>query len=107
MVVTWHLVLIRPCFSQIDQDEAIIRDEPTDEGFRTLDLNSDLVIGAAVDYKDGYVGCMRAFVVNGIPQDLRGMVERGEVVYNLRFLIIINYYFNKWSLLYLMPKSDP
>ena len=39
--------------------------------------------GAAVDYRDGYVGCMRALMVNGVQLDLRGIVERGEVTYGL------------------------
>ena len=39
--------------------------------------------GAAVDYKDGFVGCMRALMVNGQMMDLRGRVERGEVTYGV------------------------
>ena len=39
--------------------------------------------GAAVDYKDGFVGCMRAVMVNGKVMDLRGKVERGEVTYGV------------------------
>ncbi len=39
--------------------------------------------GAAVDYKDGFVGCMRALMVNGKVMDMRGMVERGEVTYGV------------------------
>ena len=41
------------------------------------------MIGAAVDYKDGYVGCMRGLMINGVMQDLRGMVERGDVTYGV------------------------
>ena len=36
-----------------------------------------------MDYKDGYVGCMRALMVNGEVMDMRGMVERGEVTYGV------------------------
>ncbi len=39
--------------------------------------------GAAVNYKDGFVGCMRALMVNGEIMDLRGKVERGEVTYGV------------------------
>ena len=39
--------------------------------------------GASVDYRDGYVGCMRALMVNGKTMDLRGVVERGEVTYGM------------------------
>ena len=72
-----------PLFLQIDQQAAVTLDEPIEQGFRTLDLSSPLVVGAAVDYKDGYVGCIRGLLVNGVMQDLRGMVERGQVTYGL------------------------
>ena len=36
-----------------------------------------------MDYKDGFVGCMRAVMVNGNVMDLRGKVERGEVTYGV------------------------
>ena len=71
------------CPVQIDQQAPVVQDEPIEQGFRTLDLSSPLVIGAAVDYKDGYVGCMRGLLVNGVTQDLKGMVERGEVTYGV------------------------
>ena len=67
----------------MDQQAEVKQDEPVDQGFRTLDLTSALVIGAAVDYKDGYVGCLRGLMINGEMQDLRGIVERGEVTYGV------------------------
>ena len=36
-----------------------------------------------MDYKDGFVGCMRAVMVNGNVMDLRGKIERGEVTYGV------------------------
>ena len=39
--------------------------------------------GAAVDYTEGFVGCMRALQVNGEMLDLMGKVERGEVTYGV------------------------
>lgn len=44
---------------------------------RALQLSSPFVLGAAVDYRDGFVGCVRALLLNGRPQDLRGYAERG------------------------------
>ncbi|XP_058066107.1 neurexin-4 [Anopheles bellator] len=44
---------------------------------RALHLNSSLTIGARVDYRDGYVGCIRALLLNGEPIDLRSYAERG------------------------------
>ena len=40
-------------------------------------------IGASIDYSDGYVGCIRALMVNGAMQDLRGKVDSGEVTYGV------------------------
>ncbi|XP_046819810.1 neurexin-4 isoform X2 [Vespa crabro] len=44
---------------------------------RALHLTSDLVIGATVDYRDGFVGCVRALLLNGQLQDIRGYARRG------------------------------
>ena len=39
--------------------------------------------GASIDFKDGFVGCMRGLIVNGVVMDMRGKVERGEVTYGV------------------------
>ncbi|XP_033223686.1 neurexin-4 isoform X3 [Belonocnema kinseyi] len=44
---------------------------------RALHLTSDLVIGATTDYRDGFVGCVRALLLNGQLQDLRSYARRG------------------------------
>ncbi|XP_026674791.1 neurexin-4 isoform X4 [Ceratina calcarata] len=44
---------------------------------RALHLTSELVVGATTDYRDGYVGCIRALLLNGQLQDLRGYARRG------------------------------
>ncbi|KYN43175.1 Neurexin-4 [Trachymyrmex septentrionalis] len=44
---------------------------------RALHLTSDLVVGSTIDYKDGYVGCIRALLLNGQLQDLRSYARRG------------------------------
>ena len=36
-----------------------------------------------MDYSEGFVGCIRALLVNGQLMDLRGKVERGEVTYGV------------------------
>ena len=45
--------------------------------------SSCVITGGAVDYTEGFVGCMRALLVNGQMMDLRGKVERGEVTYGV------------------------
>ncbi|KYM97578.1 PREDICTED: neurexin-4 [Cyphomyrmex costatus] len=44
---------------------------------RALHLTSDFVVGSTIDYKDGFVGCIRALLLNGQLQDLRGYARRG------------------------------
>ncbi|KZC15059.1 Neurexin-4 [Dufourea novaeangliae] len=44
---------------------------------RAPHLTSELVIGATTDYRDGYVGCIRALLLNGQLQDLRSYARQG------------------------------
>lgn len=44
---------------------------------RALHLTSKLVLGASVDYRDGFVGCIRAMLLNGQLQDLRRLAQFG------------------------------
>lgn len=44
---------------------------------RALHLTSDLVIGATTEYRDGYVGCIRALLLNGKMVDLKQYAQRG------------------------------
>lgn len=42
-----------------------------------------LTTGASVEDRNGYVGCMRGLRINGVLQDLRGLVHREEVTYGV------------------------
>ena len=53
------------------------------EGYYYLHGSLCWLLGASVDYSDGFVGCMRALMVNGVVQDLRGKVDSGEVTYGV------------------------
>ncbi|XP_012057418.1 PREDICTED: neurexin-4 isoform X2 [Atta cephalotes] len=44
---------------------------------RALHLTSDFVVGSTIDFKDGYVGCIRALLLNGQLQDLRSYARQG------------------------------
>ncbi|XP_034192438.1 neurexin-4 isoform X1 [Osmia lignaria lignaria] len=44
---------------------------------RALHLTSELVVGATTEYRDGYVGCIRALLLNGQLQDLRTYARQG------------------------------
>ncbi|XP_067118994.1 neurexin-4 isoform X3 [Centruroides vittatus] len=45
---------------------------------RAFHFTSNLVIGASIDYREGYVGCIRAFMLNGKMVDLLSIAERGQ-----------------------------
>lgn len=47
-------------------------------GYLTFQFTSPLVVGASVDYKDGYVGCMSSLQVNGETLDLYDKVANDE-----------------------------
>ncbi|XP_026321952.1 neurexin-4 isoform X2 [Hyposmocoma kahamanoa] len=47
------------------------------EPLRALQLSTGLVLGAALDRKDGFVGCLRALLLNGRAVDLRAHARRG------------------------------
>lgn len=44
---------------------------------RPLHLTSDLVVGATVDYHEGFVGCIRSLLLNGIFIDLHTVAKTG------------------------------
>lgn len=44
---------------------------------RALHLTSSLVLGASVNYRDGFTGCIRAFLLNGQLVDLRSYARLG------------------------------
>lgn len=49
------------------------------EPVRALHLTTGLALGAALDGKDGFVGCLRALLLNGRPVDLRAVAQRGTL----------------------------
>ncbi|XP_055376798.1 neurexin-4 isoform X1 [Condylostylus longicornis] len=44
---------------------------------RALYLTSKLIVGASTDYRDGYVGCIRALLLNGKMVDLKSYASSG------------------------------
>ncbi|XP_018016939.1 neurexin-4 isoform X2 [Hyalella azteca] len=77
---TWHSVLVERNRKEarmiVDSGRKATVKEPPGP-VRALYLTSDFVVGSTVDYRDGYVGCIRALILNGELQDLRGRAERG------------------------------
>ncbi|XP_068245600.1 neurexin-4 isoform X1 [Palaemon carinicauda] len=76
----WHSVLVernrKEARMMVDGGRKAVVKEPSGP-VRAIHLESDFVVGAAVDYRDGYVGCIRALILNGELQDLRGRAEKG------------------------------
>ena len=83
----WHTVHVernrKQAWMQIDNNPEVVRNEPQDEITRLLNLTKPLTVGAAVDHRDGYVGCMRGLRVNGVLMDMRGKLQRGIVTYGV------------------------
>ncbi|KAK7023363.1 putative band 4.1 ues' binding motif [Halocaridina rubra] len=69
----WHSILVernrKEACMMIDGGRKAVVREPSGP-VRAIHLDSDFVVGATVDYPDGYVGCMHALMLNGVLQDL-------------------------------------
>ncbi|KAK4300982.1 hypothetical protein Pmani_026854 [Petrolisthes manimaculis] len=76
----WHSVLVernrKEARMVIDGGRKSVMKEPPGP-VRAIHLESDFIVGATVEYLDGFVGCIRAVILNGELQDLRGRAERG------------------------------
>lgn len=83
----WHTVHVernrKQTWLRVDNFPEVVFNEQQDEITRLLELTGPLTVGAAVDYRDGYVGCMRGLRVNGVLMDMRGQVNRGVVTYGV------------------------
>lgn len=83
----WHTVHVeknrKEAWLRVDNFPAQTSQEGIGEKTRTLDLQGYLFIGASVEDRNGYVGCMRGLRINGVLQDLRGLVHREEVTYGV------------------------
>lgn len=71
----WHSVLVERNRKEarilVDsgQLKGEVREPPGP--IRALHLTSELVVGATIDDRDGYVGCIRALLLNGKLQDIQ------------------------------------
>ncbi|XP_060068811.1 neurexin-4-like [Ylistrum balloti] len=83
----WHTVHVernrKQAWLRVDNFPEKYLNEGQDEVTRALDLMGYLVVGATVEDKNGFVGCIRGLRVNGVLQDLRGLVERGDFYYGV------------------------
>ncbi|XP_037077465.1 LOW QUALITY PROTEIN: neurexin-4-like [Pollicipes pollicipes] len=77
---SWHSVLVERNRKQarLLVDNSLKEDVAEPSGpVRSMELTSRLVVGATTQYRNGFVGCMRAFMINGQLQNLKYLAERG------------------------------
>ncbi|XP_037092008.1 neurexin-4-like [Pollicipes pollicipes] len=77
---SWHTVLIERNRKQgrLLLDNAIAREVAEPAGpVRSMRFTSKLVVGANTNYRNGFVGCMRALMVNGQLQNIKYLAEHG------------------------------
>ncbi|KAL7060882.1 hypothetical protein AAHC03_010101 [Spirometra sp. Aus1] len=84
----WHVVRLERNRKEsrliVDSNPARILVEPEERSFQRFDFDQPLFVGTTQAFTDGYVGCLSNLLINGVVQDIRGIVERGETTYGLR-----------------------
>ena len=77
--LNWHKVQIeRNCKESIMNIDMFSRSNQEDlEYFRPFYINDKIAIGSSLLYKDGFVGCMRALLINGVFIDLISWAKKG------------------------------
>jgi contactin associated protein-like 2 len=83
----WHTVHIernrKQAWLKVDNQGATVLEEPMELQFRTFYFTQNLSIGSSVKFDQGFVGCLKAFQVNGLLYDLAGKIRSGEYTYGV------------------------
>jgi len=66
----------------IDGSQSSMVKQPSGQ-VRAIELHQEMIIGSTVEYRDGYVGCIRAFLINGQMVDLTRLFYEGDSQYGL------------------------
>ncbi|KAM3186642.1 hypothetical protein ACTXT7_003895 [Hymenolepis weldensis] len=84
----WHVVRLERNRKEsrliVDTNPAQVLVEPNERSFLMFNFDQPLFVGTTQAFTDGYVGCISNLLINGVVQDIRGIVERGETTYGLR-----------------------
>lgn len=79
----WHSILVEKNKKEarlvVDGRYTNENRENADNSF-PLYLTSYLVIGATTEYREGYLGCMRSLVINGVPVELKKYAHQGNLI---------------------------
>ncbi|XP_064644863.1 neurexin-4-like isoform X1 [Lineus longissimus] len=85
--IIWHTVTVernrKEYYMKVDMLAPVTRPEPINQGYKNFWFTENFTVGATVDFRNGYVGCMRGLQVNGELYDIRGKVAREESTYGL------------------------
>ncbi|CAH8438063.1 unnamed protein product [Heterobilharzia americana] len=83
----WHVVRFERNRKEtrliVDTQEPSVIVESSQRSFRGFDFDQPLYVGTTQAFTDGYVGCLSNLLINGVVQDMRGLVERGVFTYGL------------------------
>ncbi|VUZ53403.1 unnamed protein product, partial [Hymenolepis diminuta] len=78
----WHVVRLERNRKEsrliVDTNPAQVLVEPNERSFLMFNFDQPLFVGTTQAFTDGYVGCISNLLINGVVQDIRGIVERGE-----------------------------
>ncbi|CAH8495689.1 unnamed protein product [Schistosoma rodhaini] len=83
----WHVVRFERNRKEtrliVDTQEPAVIIESSQRSFSGFDFDQPLYVGTTQAFTDGYVGCLSNLLINGVVQDMRGLVERGIYTYGL------------------------
>ncbi|CAH8431817.1 unnamed protein product [Schistosoma intercalatum] len=83
----WHVVRFERNRKEtrliVDTQEPAVIIESSERSFSGFDFDQPLYVGTTQAFTDGYVGCLSNLLINGVVQDMRGLVERGVYTYGL------------------------
>ncbi|TGZ36839.1 hypothetical protein CRM22_011389 [Opisthorchis felineus] len=83
----WHVVRFernrKSTRLSVDTQEPTVIVEAIERSFRGFDFDQPLSVGTTQAFTDGFVGCLSNLLINGVVQDMRGLVERGVFTYGL------------------------
>ncbi|KAA3675173.1 uncharacterized protein DEA37_0012683 [Paragonimus westermani] len=84
---TWHVVRFERNRKEtrliVDTQNPTTITEAIERSFRGFDFDQPLSVGTTQSFTDGFVGCLSNLLINGVVQDMRGLVERGVFTYGL------------------------
>ncbi|CAL8092395.1 unnamed protein product [Calicophoron daubneyi] len=83
----WHVVRFERNRKEsrliVDTQNPSVITESMERSFRGFDFDQPLSVGTTQAFTDGFVGCLSNLLINGVVQNIRGLVESGVYTYGL------------------------